>query len=81
MASPSREAGYHLSIHYKELAEQIPCYAGKIQGIFAIQANFRPSRADYLTEKRSFFSQIPYSAEQGIFLTLSGNNRETSGNR
>jgi hypothetical protein len=60
---------------------QIPCYAGKIQGIFAIQANFRPSRAGYPTEKRPFFSQIPYSAEQGIILTLSGNNREISGNR
>jgi hypothetical protein len=27
------------------------------------------------------FLQIPYSAEQGIFLTLSGNSREISGNR
>jgi hypothetical protein len=43
-----------------------PCYAGKIQGIFAIQADFGSFKAGYRTEKRSFFHQIPYSGEQGI---------------
>ena len=53
-----------------------PCYAGKIQGIFANQADLGLFGAGYLTEKQSFFLQIPYSAEQGIILTVSGNNRE-----
>ena len=46
---------------------QNPCYAGKIQGNFAIQADFWPARANYLTENSPFFLQIPYSTEQGIF--------------
>ena len=58
------------------VSHEIPCYAGKIQGNFAIQADFGLLRSRYLTDKKSFFLQIPYSAEQGIILTVSGNNRE-----
>jgi hypothetical protein len=58
------------------VSHEIPCYAGKVQGIFANQADIGPFGAVYLTEKQSFFLQIPYSAEQGIILTVSGNNRE-----
>jgi hypothetical protein len=58
------------------VSARIPCYAGKIQGIFANQADFGPLRSRYLAEKPSLFLQIPYSTEQGIILTVSGNNRE-----
>ncbi len=56
-----------------------PCYAGKIQGNFAIQADFSPLRSRYLTDKKSFFLQIPYSAEQGIKPAHQGINRESGG--
>ncbi len=44
----------------------IPCYAGKIQGIFANMGRLGPLGTTETTDFFGCFPQIPYAKEQGI---------------